>query len=56
MPGAMSAGHKDFVAMGMNQAYCGSPAWATAEEGEQTYNTLVELVLELIGPQVIREA
>jgi creatinine amidohydrolase len=56
MPGAMSAGHKDFVAMGMNQAYSGSPASATAEEGEQTYSTLVELVLELIGPEAIREA
>jgi creatinine amidohydrolase len=49
MPSAMSAGHKDFVAMGMDQAYCGAPAAATAEEGERTYETLVEMVLELIG-------
>ncbi|MBP2325476.1 creatinine amidohydrolase [Kibdelosporangium banguiense] len=49
MPAAMSAGRKDFVAMGMHDAYCGSPAEATAEEGEQTYDTLVEMVLELIG-------
>ncbi|MCE7011455.1 creatininase family protein [Kibdelosporangium philippinense] len=49
MPAAMSAGHKDFVAMGMEQAYCGSPASATAEEGEQTYAVLADMVLELIG-------
>ncbi|MFC0106577.1 creatininase family protein [Kibdelosporangium aridum] len=49
LPAAMSAGHKDFMAMGMDQAYCGSPASATAEEGEQTYAVLVEMVLELIG-------
>jgi creatinine amidohydrolase len=49
MPGAMSAGHKDFVAMGMDHAYCGSPAAATAEEGERTFATLTDMVLELIG-------
>ncbi|CAM4165610.1 creatininase family protein [Kibdelosporangium persicum] len=49
MPSAMSAGHKDFVQMGMDQAYCGSPATATAEEGERTYAVLVDMVLELIG-------
>ena len=34
--------------MGMDEAYCGSPAEATAEEGEQTYETLTELLVELI--------
>lgn len=49
MPGAMSAGHKDFVAMGMAEAYCGSPAAASAAEGERTFSTLTDMVLELIG-------
>jgi creatinine amidohydrolase len=48
MPAAMSAGHKDFLAMGMDEAYCGSPASATAEEGERTYETLADMVMELI--------
>ena len=30
------------------QAYCGSPAEATAEEGEEIYATLAELTIELI--------
>nr|AKA59430.1 creatinine amidohydrolase [uncultured bacterium AR_412] len=49
MPAAMAAGHKDFVTMGMDQAYCGSPASATAEEGSRSFETLADLVLELIG-------
>jgi creatinine amidohydrolase len=49
MPAAMAAGQRDFVAMGMDQAYCGSPAAATAEEGERTFDTLTDMVLELIG-------
>jgi creatinine amidohydrolase len=49
MPAAMAAQRTDFVAMGMDQAYCGSPASATAEEGEQTFTTLTDMVLELIA-------
>lgn len=49
MPSAMASGQADFVAMGMDRAYCGAPAAATAEEGERTYAVLVEMVLELIG-------
>ncbi|ONI87547.1 creatinine amidohydrolase [Actinosynnema sp. ALI-1.44] len=49
MPSAMASGRTDFVAMGMDKAYCGSPAAATAEEGERTYAVLVDMVLELIG-------
>jgi creatinine amidohydrolase len=49
LPAAMAAGQKDFVTMGMDQAYCGSPAAATAEEGERTFDTLTDMVLELIG-------
>ena len=48
MPAAIAAGQTDFIAMGMDEAYCGSPAEATAEEGEQTYETLTELLVELI--------
>jgi creatinine amidohydrolase len=48
MPAAIAAGQTDFLAMGMDEAYCGSPAEATAEEGEQTYETLTELLVELI--------
>jgi creatinine amidohydrolase len=48
MPAAIRAGRTDFVAMGMDQAYCGSPAEASAEEGRQTFETLAEMLVELI--------
>jgi len=48
MPAAIAAGQTNFLAMGMDQAYCGSPAEATAEEGGQTFDTLAELLVELI--------
>ena len=48
MPAAIHAGQTDFVAMGMDQAYCGSPAEASAEEGRQTFETLTEMLVELI--------
>jgi creatinine amidohydrolase len=48
MPAAMAAGRTDFLAMGMDQAYCGAPAEATADEGEATFETLTEMLLELI--------
>jgi creatinine amidohydrolase len=48
MPAAIRAGEMDFVAMGMDQAYCGSPAEASSEEGRQTYETLTEMLVELI--------
>jgi creatinine amidohydrolase len=48
MPAAIRAGETDFVAMGMDQAYCGSPAEASSEEGRQTYETLTEMLVELI--------
>ncbi len=47
MPAAIAGGRTDFVAMGMDDAYCGAPAAATAREGEATFATLVELVREL---------
>ena len=48
MPAAIAAGQTDFLALGMGEAYCGYPAEATAEEGAQTYETLTELLVELV--------
>jgi creatinine amidohydrolase len=48
MPAAISAGQTDFIAMGMDHAYCGSPAEATAEEGERTFEILTTLLVDLI--------
>jgi creatinine amidohydrolase len=48
MPAAIAEGRTDFVAMGMDRAYCGSPAEATAEEGEQTFELLAGLLVELV--------
>jgi creatinine amidohydrolase len=48
MPTAIAAGRRDFVAMGMTDAYCGAPAEATAEEGEATLATLTEMLVEVI--------
>jgi creatinine amidohydrolase len=48
MPAAIAAGHTDFIAMGMDRAYCGSPAEATAEEGERTFEILTKLLVDLI--------
>ena len=48
MPAAMAAGRTDFVAMGMDRAYCGAPAEATAEEGRATFETLTDMLVALI--------
>jgi creatinine amidohydrolase len=48
MPAAIRAGQTDFVAMGMDQAYCGSPAESSAEEGRETFETLTDMLVELI--------
>lgn len=48
MPAAIRAGQTDFLAMGMAEAYCGAPAEATAEEGRETFETLTEMLVELI--------
>lgn len=48
MPAAIGAGQTDFVTMGMDQAYCGSPAEASAEEGRQTFETLTAMLVHLI--------
>jgi creatinine amidohydrolase len=48
MPAEIAAGRTDFVSMGMERAYCGAPAEATAEEGEATFDTLTELLVEFV--------
>lgn len=48
MADAIRDGHRDFVAMGMADAYCGSPAEATAAEGQATFDILTDLLLEVI--------
>ncbi|HEY0807610.1 MAG TPA: creatininase family protein [Pseudonocardiaceae bacterium] len=45
---AMRAGQHDFVAMGMDQAYCGAPAESTAAEGSSTFDILTELLVAMI--------
>ncbi len=37
-------GHKTFAAMGLDRAYTGDPADATAEEGEGLFATLAEMI------------
>jgi creatinine amidohydrolase len=48
MPEAIRSGKTSFLAMGMEHAYAGSPADATAEEGEQTFDALTEMLVELV--------
>ena len=51
MPAAMAAGRTDFVAMGMDRAYCGAPAEASAEEGRATFEILTDMLVELVEAQ-----
>jgi creatinine amidohydrolase len=48
MPAAIAAGQTDFAAMGMERAYCGAPAEASAAEGRATFETLTEMLVELV--------
>jgi creatinine amidohydrolase len=48
MPAAMAAGRTGFLPMGMEDAYCGAPAEATAQEGDATYATLATMLEETI--------
>ena len=52
MPAAMAAGQTDFLAMGMDRAYCGAPAEASAAEGAATLGTLTGLLIDVIKAQV----
>ena len=51
MPAAMAAGRTDFRAMGMDRAYCGAPAEASAEEGRATFEILTDMLVELVEAQ-----
>ena len=44
----IKAGAQDFRACGMDQAYCGDPAGATAAEGEASLAVLTEIVVEAV--------
>ena len=48
MAAEIQAGRTDFLAMGMDQAYCGAPAEATRDEGQSTFDTLTEMLVEVI--------
>ena len=48
MPAAIRDGRTDFLAMGMVEAYCGAPAESSAQEGRETFETLADLLVELI--------
>lgn len=48
MPAEMAAGKASFPAMGMEDAYCGAPAEATAQEGEETFTALAAILEEAI--------
>lgn len=48
LPAVMAEGKDDFVAMGMDQAYCGTPAAATVTEGQSTFDVLTDLLVEAI--------
>jgi creatinine amidohydrolase len=44
----IGGGAKDFVEMGLTQAYNGTPAEASAEEGHETYAVLSEMLVSLV--------
>jgi creatinine amidohydrolase len=48
LPRAISAGLKDFRDMGLDRAYCGAPAESTAQEGEEAYDALAEMTIEIV--------
>jgi creatinine amidohydrolase len=44
----IAAGQKDFVEMGLERAYCGAPADASPEEGEEVFETLTDMLVDQI--------
>jgi creatinine amidohydrolase len=48
LPAAMAEGAREFTSLGLTRAYCGSPAEASAEEGEATFAALTDLLVELM--------
>lgn len=48
----IAAGAKSFLECGLDQAYCGSPAEGSAEEGHATYAVLARITLEMVQAQL----
>ncbi|MCX4243357.1 creatininase family protein [Paraliomyxa miuraensis] len=48
----IAAGARDFVECGVERAYCGNPAGATAEEGEASLRVLTAMVVEAVEGSV----
>jgi creatinine amidohydrolase len=48
LAGSIGAGCKDFVEMGLPQAYNGTPAQATAEEGRASLAVLTEMLIQQV--------
>jgi creatinine amidohydrolase len=48
MASGIAAGARDFLELGMDRAYCGSPAEATAAEGEESYAALADMLVEAV--------
>ncbi|MCA1813538.1 MAG: creatininase family protein [Halobacteriales archaeon] len=46
---AIREGKRSFRELGLDQAYCGHPATATAEEGERLLGVLADIVLEALA-------
>ncbi len=44
----IGGGSKDFVEMGLTQAYNGTPGDASAAEGEEIYGVLTEMLVSLV--------
>ena len=44
----IAAGAKNFAECGLDQAYCGNPSAATAEEGERSLAVLSEMVVDAV--------
>jgi len=44
----IAAGARDFVECGIERAYCGNPAGASAEEGERSLEILAQMVVEAV--------
>ena len=45
---AIADGRTDFLAMGMDAAYCGTPADATAAEGAERFDALAQMLIDVI--------
>lgn len=44
----IARGAKGFLDCGLDRAYCGDPAHATAEEGENSYDALAQMIVDAV--------